>query len=132
MKQDFRPQLPGVLGEIADLVGVSAALALTERWGGIRLYVPNVRTLQSNREHPLILAVGLDAAVRIAQHYSGGEPIEVPKADSWRQAVRNALIQQERENGASQTELARRHHLTQRWVRQLLKEEESPNLDLFD
>lgn len=60
--------LPGALGEIAELVGLEAALAVAEAKGGMRAYI-------SRRPKPdnwLTKAVGQEVADRIAEHFSNG------------------------------------------------------------
>lgn len=60
--------LPGALGEIAELVGLDAALKVAEAKGGMRAFI-------SRRPKPdnwLTKAVGQEVADRIAEHFSSG------------------------------------------------------------
>lgn len=123
--------LPGVLADIARIAGFPAALAIAERWGGTRLYVPMADKLES--DHPLVEVVGIDAARAIAE-YLGGDRPEIAKADRYMTLRRNVLIRTERAQGYSQAALALRHHLSERQIRNILGEAEefSPNIDLFE
>lgn len=60
--------MPGVLGEIAELVGLEAALRIAEAKGGTRAFI-------SRRPKPdnwLVLTVGQEIADQIAEHFSTG------------------------------------------------------------
>lgn len=121
--------LPGCLADIARIAGVPAALAVADRWGGVRLHVPLPTSLHA--EHPLVLALGVDAAMRIAEYFAG-ERLEVPKADEWKLAARNAAIRQAYALGDSQSTLARRYALTERHIRNILGQDAPDlNMDMF-
>lgn len=59
--------LPGVLREIAEIVGVDATLTLARARGGTEVYIP----AQSRPGHWLVKAVGEQAARRICREYAG-------------------------------------------------------------
>lgn len=63
------------LMDIAEHCGEDLAVHLVARAGGQRLYVPASEYLTD--DHPLVVAVGLDAARRLAEHFAG-ERLEVP------------------------------------------------------
>lgn len=66
--------LPGVLGEIADLVGVGAALAVAEAVGGTRAYIAR----RPAADNWLIKAVGAEAAALIIDHFAvGSQGVEI-------------------------------------------------------
>ncbi|MCJ2050874.1 hypothetical protein [Methylobacterium sp. J-070] len=69
--------LPGVLGEIAEVAGLAAALAVAEAVGGTRAYVPR----RPGPDHWLVRAAGPEAAAAIADHLTtgrSGSEIEFP------------------------------------------------------
>lgn len=106
--------LPDSLQAIADIIGAAAALKVAERWGGTRLYIP----AEPDEDHPLAALIGIEAARALGKTFAGERP-EIPKADCWRKAVRNALIKSARATGVSQAALAREHGLTERQVRSI-------------
>lgn len=70
------------LAELASAIGEPLALALSQRFGGTRLYVP--RTISDG--HPICVALGREGAKRLAAYAGGGE-LSVPK-----QAARRARV----------------------------------------
>ncbi|HWP00037.1 MAG TPA: Mor transcription activator family protein [Methylococcus sp.] len=114
-------RLPGILEDIAHLVGLPAALAVADRFGGRRL--PGL--VRMSPDHPLARCVGLQKAIRIAE-YLGNERPEIPKFDARHRAIRNRRIREERALGATHAELAERYHLTDRWIRAILAEKDEP------
>ena len=69
-------ELPGVLADIAEIVGRDAALALALALGGQSIHVPRPGGLHP--DHPLFKALG-GAAEDIAAHYAG-ESLYIPHA----------------------------------------------------
>lgn len=108
------PILPESLQAIADIIGAPAALKVAGKWGGTRLYIPPL----PGPEHELSQLIGVDAARALGEAYAG-ERIEVPKADCWGRAMRNALVIGARASGKSQARVAREHGLTERHVRNI-------------
>ena len=60
--------LPGVLGEIAEIAGLEAALAVAEKVGGSRAYIAR----RPGADHWLVQAVGTEAAAKIADYFTTG------------------------------------------------------------
>lgn len=60
--------LPGVLGEIAEIAGLEAALAVAEKVGGSRAYIAR----RPDANHWLVRAVGAEAAIKIADYFTTG------------------------------------------------------------
>jgi hypothetical protein len=56
-----------VFADIAAVIGNVAARQLCETLGGTRVYVPR----QVPRNHGLVVAIGADAAAKLADHYHG-------------------------------------------------------------
>jgi hypothetical protein len=74
--------LDGILGEIADVAGIAAALALAEQYGGTQVHFPRV----AGPDHWLVLCVGDEAAKAICAYMT------VTDADGHRKGQRGVLI----------------------------------------
>lgn len=61
-------ELPGLLAEVEDVVGRDAAIKLAIACGGTRIYMPAA----VDAEHWLAEAIGVDAAIKLAAHFSYG------------------------------------------------------------
>jgi hypothetical protein len=111
--------LPGILREIADLVGEAGAIAIASRFGGTRVYFP----AKAEEKHWLVECVGRAAADKLCDHFAvdgRGQRIEIPLyvGGTFRQLVR-AVAQRVHEldgAGASSTEIVRKVGITQRSV----------------
>ena len=113
--------LPGVLGEIAEIAGLNAAMAVAETVGGTRAYISR----RPGPDHWLTRAVGPEAATLIANHFTTGRTgieIEFPlgSAGSYnrerRQRARRLIELTER--GLFTAAIARQLGITDRAVRQ--------------
>ena len=104
--------LPGALREIAELIGLPAALTLSRVYGGRRLYVPR----RYDPEHPLVKLLGHQAAIRLIDNYGGLEHFDVPMAASLTRELRNRAIRRDRARGDSCSTLARRYQMTERTI----------------
>lgn len=87
--------LPQVLADIAMIAGEDAARRVAGSVGGTRVYIPP----RPAADHWLVKLVGLDAAQRIADHFTGGFGgirIDIPLADTGfiarQQAKADAMI----------------------------------------
>lgn len=109
------PILPGVLGEIEQAAGVSAALAIAEARGGTHLYVP--RRVRSG--HLLERLVGADAAAAIAEQLGGAEHL-IPLGRDARRWQRDAEIRRRHAAGESMAEIARALHIHRRTVERVV------------
>lgn len=111
----FTLPLPGVLAEIAELAGESAAMAVARARGGTRAYIPSVDGLKDG--HWLPQAVGMEAARRIAERIGGGE-VDIPLGPyagnraAVRQAIRDGV-----QAGHSEAAIARLAGVADRTVR---------------
>lgn len=78
----MRERLPGILAEIADIAGEPAAVLLSARMGGQRVYIP----AKVSDDHWLVDCLGREKADLICRHFSHGERygvhIDVPMAGS--------------------------------------------------
>lgn len=73
--------------------------------------------------------VGMEAALRLAQHLGGGR-IYYPKIESLLRDKRDAKIRAEF-TGFNHRELARHYGLTESWVREIIHRRRSDQLTLF-
>lgn len=112
--------LPALPAEVAEIAGMEAALRLTDRYGGTRVYVPGAARLDDR--HPLVVLLGRKAAVAISERWQGLF-IEVPRAESLRKSIRNAEIRRRYAAGESSARLARSFEMTQRGIWMVLKGE---------
>lgn len=101
-------------GELLELLGPAAMIALTERFGGTRLLIP--ATIQA--DHPIAEAVGLDAAHRLSDRLAP-DVIHVPLARELRAAHYRA-------QGQSHAQIALRLGLTEGGVLRLLRRAKGP------
>lgn len=107
--------LPGVLREIAELIGLPATLLLVKHYGGIRLYVPK----QFDPSHPIVKLVGHEAAVKLVDSYGGVDHFDIPKGEIAVKAARDKQIRAERAGGATHARLAVKNGLTERQIRNI-------------
>ena len=107
--------LPGILREIAALIGLPATLILVRSYGGIRLYVPK----QFDPSHPIVKLVGHEAAMKLVETYGGDEHFDIPKGEIAVKAARDKQIRAERAGGATHARLAVKHDLTERQIRNI-------------
>jgi Mor family transcriptional regulator len=112
--------LPGILQEIAGLIGLQKTLALVRSYGGIRLYVPK----RFDPDHPLVKIIGHEATVKLMEAYGSQEHFDLPKGEIAVKAARDKQIRAERANGATHARLAIKHGLTERHIRNILGPEE--------
>lgn len=112
--------LPGVLGEIAEIAGLPAALAVAEAVGGTRAYIPR----QPDADHWLVRAVGAEEAARIADYFTTGRTgseIEFPIGPSSsyvkERRLRARRLRELTAQGLSNRQTARQVGVTERAVR---------------
>lgn len=114
------PPPPAELGALSRHLSPAELRALVEHCGGVRLYVP----LRPGRGSPVVRAVGLAAAQRLAQGF-GGQQLKVPLARAW-------LVRVFAAENLSQSQIARRLRITESTVWRLLRDaREARQPDLF-
>lgn len=111
--------LPGILQELADLIGLPGTLKLVEAYGGVRLYVPK----KIDAAHELARLIGLDHATTLAETYGGEDHFDIPRAVAATRAARDSRIRADRAAGMTHRELALRYGLTERQIRNILGDE---------
>jgi len=126
MSDSYMPEvveraLPGSLRAIAGLIGAEKTMLVVAEFGGTDLYIPTPERL--DHAHRLTAAIGIDAALALAQHYSS-EVLHIARAAAVVRALRNANIQIDYQAGMSKPELARRYVLDVRQIRTILRKAE--------
>ena len=111
--------LPGILQEIAEMIGLPATLKLVEAYGGVRLYIPK----RYDPDHPLVKLIGHAHAARLCETYGGEMHFDIPRAVAATRAARDARIRNDRSMRATHRELALRYMLTERQIRNILGED---------
>ncbi|TYC53806.1 hypothetical protein FMN50_13615 [Rhodobacterales bacterium] len=111
--------LPGLLGEIAAVAGLSAALAIAERVGGTRVSIP----VRATEGHWLVQTVGRETAEKICDHFrilspegreSGAVHVVIPRGPAGCLAKARRRLARELDAGTSAREAARRAGLSER------------------
>ena len=95
--------------EVADLIGVPAALKLVERRGGTTVYIP--KTI-SRETQPIVRLIGRQAAEQMAAQF-GGMNFSVPTLAAARSSKKELIVRAE----GGVYEIARRFGVTARYVR---------------
>lgn len=112
-------ELPDSVHILIAVIGVPAALALVERYRGVRLFVP-VHKRQITPDHPLARCIGVEAARKLVQEYSGYE-LSVPRCLAAMRAVRDREIRRlHHEDGWTAARCAQWATLTERQVYTIL------------
>ena len=113
-------RLPQSVRDIADVIGTPLALRLeaiatpdhkSKRRRGFRVRIPST---SMGSDHPLVNAIGHDAAERLRRHF-GGETMPFP-ARTVRRVNRALLIAQDSMQGLSVKELAVRYRVGEKTV----------------
>lgn len=120
-------KLPRSVQEIADVIGRDAALRLVEAlprsfapsrpYGRAVLYVPK----SIRADHELVGMIGWDLATKLARMF-GGEILQPSKCFGLRSNERNNTIRAMRASGCSTQSIAREFHMSDRQVRNIVKE----------
>ena len=109
-------ELPGALREIAEVIGVAAALRLAELRGGTRLSIPGRVTADCW----LALAIGEDKARALSEHFTSGytaQTVEIPLGPTGARAELARRVGELLENGMSRAQIARQLRISERTVR---------------
>lgn len=128
--------LPGLLGDIADIVGPDIALEIARSHGGTRISIPP----DAEAEHWLTKVVGYETADKICKglstidgdgHRNGirGEILPLGPASALRSARRRA--QEALDNGASAREAAREAGLHERTIWRMKAKDDDRQGELF-
>ncbi len=117
--------LPGRIKELADVIGITAALKLVEIRGGIRMTVPK---LKPKANHWLLSTLSDDELDKLISYY-GGETIEIDRCAAALRLIFEKQVIQEHRNGLSNSMLARKYGYTERGIRKLRARVEDRPID---
>jgi len=119
LAQAHLEDLPASARELAEIIGLPAALRLVEGWGGWSfLYVPKA----PGPEHALSRALGHQAALALAAAYGGDYIRSIPRCADAMRLARDRRLLGRRAEGASPAGLALEFGLTERHVWRILAE----------
>lgn len=90
-----------VLEELIDVIGMPAAMQLSEAFAGLRVFVPQQKSMTP--DHPIVAAIGMTAAAKLSARYAA-DTVIVPKRAL--REKRNARIVEAYQAGASARDLA--------------------------
>lgn len=108
--------LPGVLAEIAEVAGLEAALAIADKRGGTKIYIP----AHPSGDHWLVQTCGLAAAKKICTHFTSGRgniEIDLPLGPRGSLAKTRARVDEMIASGATALQIALAVGYTTRGVR---------------
>ncbi|MEP2707797.1 MAG: hypothetical protein ABJQ71_15215 [Roseibium sp.] len=135
----MRDELPGLLGEIAEVTDIGVAMAIAERVGGTRVSIP----ARAGDDHWLVETVGREATNTICNHFRimspegrevGARHVIIPRGPAGCLAKARTRLAKELESGVSAREAARRAGLSERAafrMRARLREEDDRQQKLF-
>ncbi len=109
-------ELPGALREIADVIGVAAALRLAELRGGTRLSIP----ARVTADCWLALAIGEDKALALSEHFTSGytaQSVELPLGPAGARASLTGEMRRLISEGVPADQIARQLGVAARTVR---------------
>lgn len=118
MKPDTLTVTPVNLLEIVEVIGEAAALKLVARFGGTTPRLPALRNLAS--DHPLAQCIGIEALTRLVTETGGGRWLYVARCHKGMMQQRNRNIVQAYSGGEKVESLARRYHLSDRRIWDIL------------
>lgn len=121
--------LPQSLQDLAEVVGLGAALDLTRHYPGVRLYVPGI----ARPAHDIAGIIGFETMVKLCERY-GYDYLAMPKMDSVVTQLKHHYVRQLITLGEmSNREIALSLNYSQRHAERLRSECDSTeeNLDLF-
>lgn len=126
--------LPGVLGEIAQIAGEDAAMALADARGGTQIYVPPV----PDNNHWLCRLLGRDQAKAVCDYLTAGvgpRRVELPLGPTGHAARMRAKVDAMIRDGRTERDIALATGYTVRAVRRRVAKlgivRTSSQLDLF-
>ena len=105
--------LPVLLQDWVELIGLDATMTIVQQWGGVHIYIPEVKTLTP--DHWLPQLIGMEKAVALAGIHGGDNPL-VPMASRALEKLKEALIRIDLGNGMSVRDIALKHRVHERRV----------------
>lgn len=109
--------LPRLLRELAEVIGLSATLALAEAYPGVAVYIPS----QPHPDHPLAKLIGYQNLQRLAAAY-GQDHLRMPKLDAAIRQIKHRLVRDLKARQHSNRAIALQVGYTTRRIEQLNSE----------
>ncbi len=103
--------LPPLLQDFERLIGLQPTMALVQRWGGLRIYIPTPDKVTA--EHPYATTIGVPALLQLAREYGGLPHFQLPRAARALQALRNQRIAADYATDKTARQLAAEHGITE-------------------
>lgn len=131
--------LPGLLGEIAEVAGLAAALAIADAKGGTQVDIPR----RARSDHWLVRLVGQETADRICDHFTitdadgrtrGARGVMIPRGPMGLMAKAKRRLADELRAGTSVREAALRSGLSERtaWTVKKALGSDPNQISIFD
>lgn len=117
LKQINREEFPALIGDIAEVVGDEAALALFIRFNGRHLTVPH----RCPAGHLIEQTIGKEKAAQFCKFYKG-ENLDFPRGAVLLRKARNKAIIEEAKTGVPRADLATKYQLTERQIYKIISE----------
>ena len=116
---DIDPDLlPASVRDMAEVIGLDAALGVVQHYGGTRLWLP----LVLSEDHPLVQTIGLAAARSLSEHYRL-ESLTIPTCKRAFRVIRNQRIVERYRAGETAATLAHEFGLHERMIWQIVARE---------
>lgn len=109
---------PVNLLEIVEVIGEAPALKLVERFGGTSPRLPALRNIDDDNQ--LAQCIGIEALTELVKVTGGGRWLYVARCARGLREARNREIVQLYSDGVPVDELARRYHLSDRQIWNIL------------
>jgi hypothetical protein len=106
--------LPQLMQELADVIGLDAALKLVKAYPGVSLYIPE----HPHPDHAIAQSIGFDALCKLAKVYAQ-ETLRLPKLDAAVRQIRHQVIADMLDRNCSTRAIALATGYTARRVEQL-------------
>ena len=104
--------------EIVEVIGDAAALKIVESFGGTTLRLPAIRNITD--DHPIAQCIGLVALTELVKITGGSRWLYVARCARGMREARNQEIVRLYSSGTPVDELARRYHLSDRQIWNIL------------
>ena len=101
-------QLPDSVRELTECIGLHGALAIVERYGGTRVWIP----AKYDPEHSLVTVIGAVAAKALVGRYALGH-LMIPRCAAAMRAARDEALRARYHAGETARTLAREFCLTE-------------------
>ncbi len=119
--------LPELLQGFVRVIGITHTLAIVDRWGGIRLYIPP----RSSPDSVLANLIGMEALARLCAEYGRETPREIPRCARALRAIRDRKVVLDAQ-ARPVHEIARELALTERAIYKILRRQRAvEQADLF-